>query len=88
MRLLSILWALALCGAGWTPGIILSQEPVKDEPSVVSQAEKSKVTKEAIPTQLPNFLPTPDFKSADITFTAFMGIGIVVLGSTDDLFNP
>lgn len=65
MRLRSILWALALCGAGWTPGIILSQEAVKDEPLIVSQAEKSKVAKEAIPTQLPNLLPTPDFKSAD-----------------------
>lgn len=70
MRLRSILWALALCGAGWTPGIILSQEAVKDEPLIVSQAEKSKVAKEAIPTQLPNLLPTPDFKSADKPFEA------------------
>ena len=70
MRLRSILWALALCGAGWAPGIILSQEPVKDEPLVVSQAEKSKVAKEAIPLQLPNLLPTPDFKSADKPFEA------------------
>ena len=70
MRLRSILWALALCGAGWTPGIILSQEPVKDEPLVVSQAEISKVAKEAVPTQLPNFLPIPDFKSADKPFEA------------------
>jgi hypothetical protein len=35
---------------------------------VVSQAEKSNVAKEAIPNQLPNFLPTPDFKSADKPF--------------------
>jgi len=70
MRLRSILWALALCGAGWTPGIILSQEPVKDGPLVVSQAEKSKIANEAIPNQLPNLLPTPDFKSADKPFEA------------------
>jgi hypothetical protein len=44
---------------------------VKDDaPLVVTQAEKSKVTKEAIASELPNFLPIPDFKSADKPFEA------------------
>ncbi|NBR05576.1 MAG: hypothetical protein EBT92_07385 [Planctomycetes bacterium] len=68
MRLRSILWALALCGAGWTPNNTFSQEPVRDVPSFVTQAEKSKIAKEAIPTQLPNLIPAPDFKSADKPF--------------------
>lgn len=68
MRLRSILWALALCGAGWTPSSAFSQEPVKDASLFVVQAEKSKVEKETIPTQLPNLIPTPDFKSADKPF--------------------
>ena len=68
MRLRSILWALALSGASWPPSSAYSQETVKDGPAFVVQAEKTKVAKEAITPQLPNLIPTPDFKAQDKPF--------------------
>ncbi|NDH04744.1 hypothetical protein EBX93_02320, partial [bacterium] len=66
MRLRSILWALALCGAGWTPESVFSEEPIKS--TLTSQAEKSNVKNEEIPSALPNLIPAPDFKSPDKPF--------------------